>query len=79
MASITISELCPVSSEDSKSFLYDLPDTNSILVHGGTSYGISEYQKALEYALVGYAIYNIVSLVKIFLAPRNTSVSLSPK
>ncbi|MGE5658247.1 MAG: hypothetical protein ACM37W_16715 [Actinomycetota bacterium] len=77
MAKIAISDLRSTDSElfqDSASFLHDLTDIDSMSVHGGVGYGFSEFLnfgvKVLEFALVGFAISNIVSLVQSFMAPR---------
>ena len=79
MAKIAISDLRGKGSElfqDVDSFLQDLTDTDSQSVRGGVGYGFSEFLnfgvKALEFALVGFAIYNIVSLVQSFIAPRGS-------
>ncbi|MCC5639657.1 hypothetical protein LC593_28295 [Nostoc sp. CHAB 5844] len=54
-----------------ENFLQELSDTDSIIIHGGNSNGYSKdssfERKLLEYALVGFAIHNIVSLVKLFI------------
>ncbi|GAB1540085.1 hypothetical protein NUACC21_27540 [Scytonema sp. NUACC21] len=76
MAKITISDLRPADSEDSESFLHEITDIESTIVQGGVDYGLSQFLnfgvKTLEYALIGFAIYNIVSLVKLFMtSPRH--------
>lgn len=52
-------------------FFQELSDIDSIIIYGGKSNTDSEKssleRKLLEYALVGFAIQNIVSLVKLFL------------
>lgn len=89
MTRIVISDLYPTSLErspDSDSFLEDLTEEDATFVHGGEGYGFDEFLafgvRALEYALVGFAIYNIVSLVQSFLAPHpnrsNSSHSVPP-
>jgi hypothetical protein len=56
---------------DAEHILQELSDIESMLIHGGKS-NVSDEKidfgiKALEYALVGFAIHNIVSLVKLFI------------
>ncbi|MBW4684851.1 MAG: hypothetical protein KME40_07045 [Komarekiella atlantica HA4396-MV6] len=64
---------------DSERLLQNLSDIDSILIHGGKSDVPSENIenmkfgiKVLEYALVGFAIHNITSLVKLFLTPSKS-------
>jgi hypothetical protein len=61
--------------QDSESFLVELEDEDSVLVQGGLTqdalnYGFSEFLnfgvKALQYALYGFAIYNIMLLATKF-------------
>lgn len=71
MAQIIITDLF----QDSESFLAELEDEDSVLVQGGLTqdalnYGFSEFLnfgvKALQYALLGFAIYNIMLLATKF-------------
>jgi hypothetical protein len=78
MAQITITDLNSVGSglfQDPESFLTELEDKDSVLVQGGLTqdalnYGFSEFLnfgvKALQYALFGFAIYNIMLLATKF-------------
>ncbi|OKH41888.1 hypothetical protein FACHB389_02925 [Nostoc calcicola FACHB-389] len=54
--------------------LQELSDVDSMMINGGKSntyFHDSNFErKLLEYALVGFAISNIVSLVKLFLDTR---------
>jgi hypothetical protein len=54
--------------------LKELPDVDFMVINGGKSntyFHASNFEiKLLEYALVGFAISNIVSLVKLFLDTR---------
>ncbi|MBH8552914.1 hypothetical protein I8751_11145 [Nostocaceae cyanobacterium CENA357] len=74
MAKSSIADLHYISPErlqDTEHILQELSDIESMLVHGGKNNVLNENidfgTKALEYALVGFAIYNIVSLVKLFI------------
>jgi hypothetical protein len=68
--------------ESSESFLYDLTEIDSMSVHGGEGYNFNEFLnlgvKVLEYALVGFAIYSIVSLVQSFLLLNNAELAPIP-
>ncbi|MFK0734256.1 MAG: hypothetical protein ACIWVG_24415 [Gloeotrichia echinulata HAB0833] len=73
MATITLSELLHTGAElfqDSESFLNDLNDMDSISVHGGEGSGFKDILnygiKGYEFALLGFAINNVVSLAKSF-------------
>jgi hypothetical protein len=77
MAQIIVTDLF----QDSESFLTELEDKDSVLVQGGLTqdalnYGFSEFLnfgvKALEYALLGFAIYNITLLATSFSDTANT-------
>ncbi|ARV58930.1 hypothetical protein BZZ01_10045 [Nostocales cyanobacterium HT-58-2] len=89
MARIVISDLHPVNSEDSETFMHDLTDRDSMFVYGGMGDGFSQLfkyggvgdefsqflelnMKVLDATVVGFAIYYIASLVKLFLgSPRD--------
>ncbi|WP_066380888.1 MULTISPECIES: hypothetical protein [unclassified Anabaena] len=73
MANINVFESHNVGSElfiDSENFLQDLNDENAMAVQGGQGDGFPQYlnygQKFLEYGLNGFAINNIVSIVKTY-------------
>lgn len=77
MLNIKVSELRPTGSElfqHSESLFHDLSDDDSILIHGGQSYEFLQFLNfgvtALEYAVVGFAIYSIASLATSFTASR---------
>lgn len=85
MTRIVIFDLHHSSSrklENSESFLYDLTEIDSMSVHGGEGYNFNQFLnlgvKVLEYALVGFAIYSIVSLVQLFLAPQQRQIGTYP-
>lgn len=64
--------------QNCESFFQELSDTDSMIIYGGKSDDYSENsslgRKLLEYALVGFAIHNIVSLVKLFIdSPQQRS------
>ncbi|AFY32116.1 hypothetical protein [Calothrix sp. PCC 7507] len=67
MENITISDL---QTADSKDFLLDLNNLDSMFVYGGENYGfmpILNYGlKSLEFGLIAYAIYSITLLVSSF-------------
>ncbi|BAY33198.1 hypothetical protein NIES2107_50930 [Nostoc carneum NIES-2107] len=66
----------------SESFIEDVTEIDSMCIHGGEGYAFSEFLnfgvKVLEYALIGFAISSIVSLVQMFLAPRQNQNSSLP-
>lgn len=68
--------------ENSESFLDELTEEDSMSIHGGEGYYFNEFLnlgvKVLEYALVGFAIYSIVSLVQSFLAPQQRQIGTYP-
>ncbi|AFY48150.1 hypothetical protein Nos7524_2307 [Nostoc sp. PCC 7524] len=75
MTNINVFESHNAGSElfiDSENFLQDLNDTDAMAVQGGEGAGFMQYlgygQKFLEYGLNGFAINNIVSIVKTYTA-----------
>ncbi len=74
MTKSSIADLHSISSKrfhDAEHIFQELSDMESMFIHGGNN-NVSDENinfgiKALEYALVGFAIYNIVSLVKLFI------------
>lgn len=79
MANIIISDLLPTNSEyNSESFLQELTDADCLMIQGGVSNGYSELInlniKVLESALIAFAIYNIVALVKLFINSSSSSI-----
>ena len=85
MNRIVISDLHHTSSNvinNSESFLEDITQVDAMFIHGGEGYAFSEFLnfgvKVLEYALIGFAIFNIVSLVQSFLAPQQNQTNLFP-
>jgi hypothetical protein len=70
MANIKLSELNPAGSElfaDSESYLNDLSLADATVVHGGAGTSFIPYlaigTKILQFALTGYGVQNVVSLV----------------
>jgi hypothetical protein len=70
MANIQLSELNPAGSElfaDSESYLNDLSLADATVVHGGAGTNFIPYldigTKFLQFALTGYGVQNVVSLV----------------
>ncbi|BAY08126.1 hypothetical protein [Calothrix sp. NIES-2098] len=85
MTRIVISDLHHNSSNlivNAESFIEDINETESMFIHGGDGYAFREFLnfgvKVLEYALIGFAIFSIVSLVQSFLAPRQNQANLFP-
>jgi hypothetical protein len=78
MANITLSELQAGSElfQDSESFLNDLSDVNSTSVYGGHGDGFDPFLdygiKGYEFAILGLAINNVVSLAKSFSSENST-------